>query len=35
MDGTMTKSDLRGLYNNYKNKDYLHEGYFDLLQTVK
>jgi phosphatidate phosphatase PAH1 len=34
MDGTMTKSDLTGLYNNYKSKDYAHDGYYDLLRSA-
>jgi phosphatidate phosphatase LPIN len=34
MDGTLTKSDLRGLYNNYSEKNYLHDGYSDLIKTA-
>ena len=26
-DGTATKNDIGGLYNNYLGKDYLHDGY--------
>ena len=30
-DGTATKSDVRGFIHNFKGKDYLHEGYAELL----
>lgn len=31
MDGTLTKDDLGGLYNNYHGQNYLHEGYYELI----
>lgn len=31
MDGTLTKSDACGIYSNYKNVNYLHDGYHDLI----
>jgi hypothetical protein len=31
MDGTLTKDDLGGLYSNYYDKHYLHDGYHDLV----
>jgi phosphatidate phosphatase PAH1 len=34
MDGTLTKDDIGGLMNNLKNKDYLHDGYYDLINTA-
>ena len=35
VDGTMTKSDVRGLYHNMKDINYLHEGYYDLIERVE
>jgi phosphatidate phosphatase PAH1 len=34
MDGTLTKSDIKGLYNNFYNHDYLHQGYCELVKTA-
>ena len=31
----MTKSDIRGLYHNMKNLNYLHEGYYELIDRVE
>jgi phosphatidate phosphatase PAH1 len=31
VDGTLTKDDFGGLYNNFYNKDYLHDGYDTLI----
>jgi phosphatidate phosphatase PAH1 len=31
MDGTLTKSDICGLYNNYYNRGYMHEDYHTLV----
>ena len=31
MDGTMTKTDLGGLINNFSNKHFLHDGYQELI----
>lgn len=31
MDGTLTKDDIGGLFSNFQDEDYLHEGYYDLL----
>lgn len=34
MDGTLTKDDIGGLYSNYYDKNYLHDGYHDLIETA-
>jgi phosphatidate phosphatase LPIN len=31
MDGTMTKTDIKGLYNNCRGRNYLHDGYQSLM----
>lgn len=28
VDGTLTKSDVKGLYNNFHGDNYLHDGYY-------
>lgn len=33
-DGTATKNDLGGLYNNYFGKNYLHDGYHELINGI-
>lgn len=35
MDGTLTKSDIGGIYNNFHGLDYLHDGYRDLLMALE
>jgi phosphatidate phosphatase PAH1 len=34
VDGTLTKSDVQGMYNNYHGNDYLHDNYANLMQTI-
>lgn len=34
VDGTVTKNDLGGLYNNYVGSNYLHDGYNELVNRV-
>lgn len=34
MDGTLTKDDIGGLYNNFYDQHYLHDGYYDLIKTA-
>ena len=30
----MTKNDLGGLFNNMKNTNFLHEGYYELVNKI-
>lgn len=34
VDGTLTKSDVQGMYNNYHGHDYLHDNYATLMQGI-
>jgi phosphatidate phosphatase PAH1 len=34
VDGTLTKNDLGGLFSNFYNKNYLHDGYHELIQKA-
>lgn len=34
VDGTLTKDDIGGLYNNYMGNNYLHHGYHDLVNGI-
>lgn len=34
MDGTVTKSDVCGLYSNYRQINYLHDGYHQLIENA-
>lgn len=34
MDGTLTKDDIGGLYNNLYDQHYLHDGYDSLINTA-
>ena len=34
MDGTMTKTDVRGLYHNCKGNHYLHDGYETFMREL-
>lgn len=34
VDGTLTKNDLGGLYNNYRGNGYLHDGYHELIHGI-
>lgn len=34
VDGTLTKDDVGGLVNNYLGKNYLHDGYHDLVNGI-
>ena len=34
VDGTLTKNDVGGLINNAIDKDYLHEGYAQLIKKI-
>lgn len=34
VDGTLTKNDLGGIYNNYHGSHYLHEGYYELIEAL-
>lgn len=34
VDGTLTKNDIGGLYNNYYEQNYLHDGYKELVEGV-
>lgn len=34
MDGTLTKDDIGGFYNNFHGSDYLHDGYYELLEAA-
>lgn len=34
VDGTLTKDDFGGLYNNYMGNNYLHDGYHELINRV-
>lgn len=34
VDGTLTKDDIGGLYNNYIGDHYLHDGYSELIKRV-
>ena len=34
VDGTLTRNDIGGLVNNYMGKNYLHDGYSDLVNGI-
>lgn len=34
VDGTLTKSDVQGMYNNYHGRDYLHDNYASCMQAI-
>lgn len=33
-DGTMTKTDIKGIYNNFRGRKYLHDGYDLLIEKL-
>ena len=34
VDGTLTKNDVGGLIHNYRGKEYLHDGYHELINSL-
>lgn len=34
MDGTLTKDDIGGFYSNFQDSDYLHDGYYELIEAA-
>lgn len=34
VDGTLTKDDIGGLYNNYLDNSYIHDGYTELVTGI-
>ncbi len=35
VDGTLTRSDVEGIYNNYHGRDFLHDSYADLMRVIQ
>ena len=35
VDGTLTKNDIGGLISNSLEKNYLHEGYAELIKAIE